>query len=157
MLITMNSVREKFGDLRWVPMQPEFIEYPNAQILMIGEAMDSLGKAATADDNKKPGEAEPGQELARLAEENERRVDALQGKFLEKSQLQFSIRCMKRTLIQIPCRQRNHFPRPWLARQKLSAPADYLEQLKSTFIVLVYGNSNNLFFCDPMITLFAQF
>lgn len=87
MLINMNSVLEKFGDLRWVPLQPEFIEYTNAQILMIGEAMDSLGKAATAEDNKKPGEAEPGQELARLAEENECRVNTLQGKFLEKFRL----------------------------------------------------------------------
>lgn len=76
-------MREKFGDLRWVPLQPEFIDYPNAQILMIGGAMNSWGKAATAEGEKQPDEPEPGQELERLAEENEHRVEHLQGKFLE--------------------------------------------------------------------------
>lgn len=76
-------MREKFGDLRWVPLQPEFIEYPNAQILMIGGATDSWGKAATAEGVKQPDEPEPGQELERLAEENEHRVEHLEGKLLE--------------------------------------------------------------------------
>ncbi|KAJ5614441.1 hypothetical protein N7528_008095 [Penicillium herquei] len=74
-----GSVLEKFGDLRWVPLKPEFIEYPNAQILMIGQGVDTLGKAATAEGNKAPGEAEPGQEIERLAEENEHRVESLKG------------------------------------------------------------------------------
>ncbi|KAJ5639393.1 uncharacterized protein N7484_007255, partial [Penicillium longicatenatum] len=74
-----ESVREKFGDLRWVPLQPEFIDYPNAQILMIGAAMNNWGKAATAEGTKQPDEPEPGQELERLAEENEHRVEHLQG------------------------------------------------------------------------------
>ncbi|KAJ5909755.1 hypothetical protein N7504_004398 [Penicillium tannophilum] len=74
-----ESVREKFGDLRWVPLQPEFIEYPNAQILMIGGATNSWGKAATAEGVKQPDEQEPGQELERLAEENEHRVENLEG------------------------------------------------------------------------------
>ncbi|KAJ5233584.1 uncharacterized protein N7469_005350 [Penicillium citrinum] len=73
------SVREKFGDLRWVPLEPEFIEYPNAQFLMIGEAQDTLGKAATAEGDKQPHEEEPGQELEQLERENEQRVEALQG------------------------------------------------------------------------------
>lgn len=73
------SVRDKFGDLRWVPLEPEFIEYPNAQFLMIGEAQDTLGKAATAEGAKLPHEEEPGQELEQMERENERRVEALQG------------------------------------------------------------------------------
>ncbi|KAJ5111264.1 hypothetical protein N7532_001799 [Penicillium argentinense] len=73
------SVREKFGDLRWVPLEPEFIEYPNAQFLMIGEAQDTLGKAATAEGAKKAHEEEPGEELEKLERENEERVEALQG------------------------------------------------------------------------------
>jgi hypothetical protein len=74
-------VRDKFGDLRWIPLEPEFIEYPNAQFLMIGEAQDTLGKAATAEEGaKQPHEEEPGQELERLERENEQRVEALQGK-----------------------------------------------------------------------------
>ncbi|OOQ85015.1 BTB domain transcription factor [Penicillium brasilianum] len=74
-----ESVMEKFGDLRWVPLQPEFIEYPNAQFLMIGEAQDSLGKAATAEGGKKPHEIEPGEELERMEHENEDRIQALGG------------------------------------------------------------------------------
>ena len=78
----MARVLEKFGDLRWVPLEPEFIEYPNAQFLMIGEAENSLGKAATAEGNKEPHEQEPGQELEHLEEENEHRIEALEGKIL---------------------------------------------------------------------------
>lgn len=50
---------------------------------MIGGAMNSWGKAATAEGVKQPEEPEPGQELERLAEENEHRVEHLQGKLLE--------------------------------------------------------------------------
>lgn len=46
---------------------------------MIGEAQDTLGKAATAEGDKQPHEEEPGQELDQLERENERRVEALQG------------------------------------------------------------------------------
>lgn len=78
-VLTLTRVREKFRDLRWVPLEPEFIEYPNAQFLMIGEAQDNLGKAATAEGGKQPHEEEPGQELEKLEEENEHRVEALEG------------------------------------------------------------------------------
>ncbi|GKZ23086.1 hypothetical protein AbraCBS73388_009431 [Aspergillus brasiliensis] len=75
-----ESVREKFGDYRWVPLQPEFIDYPNAQFLMIGEATDDLGKAATAEEGgKQANEAQPGEELEKLEQENEERIEALRG------------------------------------------------------------------------------
>ncbi|KAF7717011.1 Uncharacterized protein PECH_003174 [Penicillium ucsense] len=74
-----ESIMEQFRDLRWVPLRPEFIDYPNAQLLMIGEAHDSLGKAATAEVEKKPQESEPGKELEEMAHENEERVHALSG------------------------------------------------------------------------------
>ncbi|KAJ5766930.1 uncharacterized protein N7511_004546 [Penicillium nucicola] len=73
------SVLDKFGDLRWVPLQPEFLDYPNAQFLMIGEAQNSLGKAATSQGEKLPHEEEPGEELEKLEGENEERISALQG------------------------------------------------------------------------------
>ncbi|KAJ5289061.1 hypothetical protein N7478_002091 [Penicillium angulare] len=84
-----EHVLEKFGDLRWVPLQPEFIEYPNAQILMIGQGTDTLGKAATAEGDKKPGEAEPGQEIDRLADENEERIHSLQGEYRNANFIKF--------------------------------------------------------------------
>jgi hypothetical protein len=84
--IVVNSffirVLEKFGDLRWVPLKPEFLDYPNAQFLMIGEAQNDLGKAATSQGEKLSHEEEPGEELEKLEGENEDRIDALQGMFL---------------------------------------------------------------------------
>ncbi|KAJ5334947.1 hypothetical protein N7452_007350 [Penicillium brevicompactum] len=74
-----ESVLKKFGDLRWVPLEPEFLDYPNAQFLMIGEAQNDLGKAATSQGEKSPHEEEPGQELERLEKENEHRISTLSG------------------------------------------------------------------------------
>ncbi|CAL5866239.1 uncharacterized protein PFLUO_LOCUS446 [Penicillium psychrofluorescens] len=74
-----EAVREKFGDLRWIPLEPEFLDYPNAQFLMIGEAQNDLGKAATSEGHKEPHEQEPGQEIEKLEQENETRVESLQG------------------------------------------------------------------------------
>ncbi|GAQ04549.1 hypothetical protein ALT_1870 [Aspergillus lentulus] len=75
-----ESVRQKFGDYRWVPLEPEFIDYPNAQFLMIGEATDELGKAATAEPDKKAAhEEQPGEELEKLEQENEERIESLKG------------------------------------------------------------------------------
>ncbi|PWY92666.1 BTB domain transcription factor [Aspergillus heteromorphus CBS 117.55] len=75
-----DSVREKFGDYRWVPLQPEFIDYSNAQFLMIGAATDSLGKAATVEDgDEEANEEQPGEELEKLEKDNEERIEALRG------------------------------------------------------------------------------
>lgn len=79
-ILTITRVWEKFQDLRWIPLEPEFIDYPNAQFLMIGEAVDTLGKAATSEGRKQKHEQEPGQELEKLEEENEHRIEALKGK-----------------------------------------------------------------------------
>ncbi|KAJ5555179.1 hypothetical protein N7535_007620 [Penicillium sp. DV-2018c] len=74
-----DSILEKFKDLRWVPLEPEFMNYPNAQFLMIGEAQNELGKAASSEGGKDAHEEEPGQELEKLEDENEHRVDSLSG------------------------------------------------------------------------------
>ncbi|KAJ5780555.1 hypothetical protein N7457_005715 [Penicillium paradoxum] len=74
-----QSVLDKFQDLRWVPLLPEFLNYPNSQFLMIGEAQNQLGKAASSEGGKLSHEEEPGQELEKLEEENEHRVEALRG------------------------------------------------------------------------------
>lgn len=68
--------------MRWVPLEPELIDYPNAQFLMIGSAQDDLGRAASAEpDGKKPEQEQPGEELEKMETENEHRVDALKGTF----------------------------------------------------------------------------
>ncbi|KAF9892948.1 hypothetical protein FE257_000540 [Aspergillus nanangensis] len=75
-----ESIREKFGDYRWIPLEPEFLDYPNAQFLMIGGAHQDLGKAAVGDaGDKRPEEHQPGEELEKLEQENEERVDNLRG------------------------------------------------------------------------------
>lgn len=46
---------------------------------MIGSAQNDLGKAASSMGDKQPKEEEPGQELEKMADEDEHRVDSLQG------------------------------------------------------------------------------
>ncbi|KAL4765508.1 uncharacterized protein BDW70DRAFT_127856 [Aspergillus foveolatus] len=75
-----ESILEKFGDLRWIPARPEFLDYPNAQFLMVGSATGDLGKAATAEESdKRPEEEQPEEELSKMEEENEGRVESLGG------------------------------------------------------------------------------
>lgn len=49
---------------------------------MIGSAQDDLGRAASAEpDGKKPGQEQPGEELEKMENENEHRVEALKGTY----------------------------------------------------------------------------
>lgn len=73
-------VLEKFGDYRWRPTEPDFLNYPNAQFLVIGEAQDQLGKAGEAHVEDKGAEKDPAEELDQLEGENEERVESLAGK-----------------------------------------------------------------------------
>ncbi|OJJ60731.1 hypothetical protein ASPSYDRAFT_758117 [Aspergillus sydowii CBS 593.65] len=75
-----ESIQQKFRDLRWIPTEPELLDYPNAQFLMIGSASGDLGKAATAEPgDKRPEEEEPGEEIVKMEDENEDRIEALGG------------------------------------------------------------------------------
>ncbi|KAL4996360.1 hypothetical protein BDV10DRAFT_187152 [Aspergillus recurvatus] len=75
-----ESILMKFGDLRWIPAEPELLDYPNAQFLMVGSAVGDLGKAATAEEgDKRPEEEQPEEELSKMEEENEERVESLGG------------------------------------------------------------------------------
>lgn len=76
-----ERILEEFRDLRWVPLQPKFIDYPNAQILMIGEAQGSLGKAGSKEGHEGDQEA-AGEELERLEEEDAARASPLRGKLI---------------------------------------------------------------------------
>lgn len=49
---------------------------------MIGEAQNDLGKAAFAMGGKQRHEEEPGQELEKLSDEDQHRVDSLKGMLL---------------------------------------------------------------------------
>jgi hypothetical protein len=74
------EVMAKFHDLRWVPTEPEFLDYPSSQFLMIGAAQDNLGKAGEAlPGAEKETKERPADELDKLEGENEERVNSLAG------------------------------------------------------------------------------
>jgi chemotaxis protein histidine kinase CheA len=73
-------IQEKFKDYRWIPTEPELLEFPNAQFLMVGSATGDFGKAATAESgDKRPEEEQPEEELVKMEDENESRIEALGG------------------------------------------------------------------------------
>ena len=76
---------DELRDLRWVPLQPKFIDYPNAQFLILGEAQDDLGKGGETEGEE--GKEKAGEEVEMLEHENEVRSYPLRGKlsYLESS------------------------------------------------------------------------
>ncbi|KAL2865851.1 uncharacterized protein BJX67DRAFT_157154 [Aspergillus lucknowensis] len=75
-----ERIQEKFKDYRWIPTEPELLEYPNAQLLMIGSAAGDLGKAAKVEPGeKKPEEEQPEEEVIKMEDENEDRLETLGG------------------------------------------------------------------------------
>ena len=82
MRLAVNSHRvlERFQSYRWIPTEPELINYSNAQILMIGVAHDHLGKAGEAHTDDKGTKIDPAMELDQLEGENEERAKSLSGK-----------------------------------------------------------------------------
>ncbi|KAL3482441.1 hypothetical protein BJX99DRAFT_2414 [Aspergillus californicus] len=75
-----ESVQAKFRDLRWIPTEPDLLDFPNAQFLMVGSATGELGKAATAEPgDKRPEEEQPEEELVKMEGENEDRIETLGG------------------------------------------------------------------------------
>lgn len=54
----MRSVEDKFQDHRWIPLEPELIDYAHAQFVLIGHT-----------------HREPGQDLKQMEEQNETRVE----------------------------------------------------------------------------------
>lgn len=75
-----HRVQEKFQGYRWIPAEPEFLDYRNAQFLIIGSAHDQLGKVGENHTDDKDTKKDPGEELDQLEEENEERIQSLAGK-----------------------------------------------------------------------------
>ncbi|KAK2759827.1 hypothetical protein FQN54_002561 [Arachnomyces sp. PD_36] len=75
-----EDIQMSFQDLRWVPLEPKFIEYPNAQILIIGERQGEFGSAVEpAKEDEKTDKEAPKEEIEQLEHENEVRADQLGG------------------------------------------------------------------------------
>ena len=60
-----------------MPLKPELLEYENTQFLLIGHKDDALEKAAQP--QQAEGEETPLEELEKLEEEDEGRVEGLKG------------------------------------------------------------------------------
>jgi len=76
-----KEILEEFRGLAWAEIQPEHLNYVNAQILLIGEGTEgSMGKAleSTSKDQKDSKET-PMEELEKLEHEDELRVQHLHG------------------------------------------------------------------------------
>ncbi len=71
---------DEFHGRAWIPLQPRFLDYENAQILLIGGHVDDISKAIepSAKDQKQDKET-PLEELEKLEHEDEIRVDHLKG------------------------------------------------------------------------------
>jgi hypothetical protein len=70
-----EEIMNDFGGLAWMPVhKSEYLDYPNAQLLLIGEGQDKFGSALEGVDDKKD---DPEQELEKLEDEDQIRVQAL--------------------------------------------------------------------------------
>ncbi|PVH96362.1 tetrapyrrole biosynthesis, uroporphyrinogen III synthase, partial [Periconia macrospinosa] len=72
-----DEIIEEFRNLAWSKVQPKHLDYPNAQILLIGEKLESAVEPTKRD--QKHGKGEPQEELEKLEHEDELRVEHLNG------------------------------------------------------------------------------
>ena len=74
-----QEILNTFRGLRWAPLQPEMLDYEACQFLMIGEGEDGLEKATEPQDGDGKKEETAKEEIEKLEEEDERRVEHLHG------------------------------------------------------------------------------
>lgn len=77
-----KEILQEFRGLRWLPLQPKFLEYENAQFLLIGESDPDHALEPQSGDKDKD---DPKEELEKLEGEDEIRIKNLKGKFLMSS------------------------------------------------------------------------
>ncbi|KAK0114673.1 hypothetical protein ONS95_014158 [Cadophora gregata] len=76
-----EDIQKKFRNLRWMPLEPELLNYKNTQFLIIGEGMGEMDKAVQelSKDAKDDTKEKPIEELEKLEEEDHDRVEHLKG------------------------------------------------------------------------------
>ncbi|EXJ89851.1 hypothetical protein A1O3_02918 [Capronia epimyces CBS 606.96] len=72
-----QELLDEFRDLRWKPLEPKYLDYPNTQVLIIGGHWDAATEQRPKDERE--GKAPPEDELDRLEGEDEIRVKHLKG------------------------------------------------------------------------------
>lgn len=76
-----KDIVEEFGGRAWVPAEPKHIDYANASVLLIGENFDTSSNLEPEEEDKKDDATEtPQEELEKLENEDELRVENLSGK-----------------------------------------------------------------------------
>jgi hypothetical protein len=78
--LTASRIVEEFRGLRWMPLQPKHLDYPNAQLLIIGESRGLDHATEALDRDQKHGKETPLEEMEKLEGEDEIRVKHLKGK-----------------------------------------------------------------------------
>ena len=73
----LNRIIEEFRGLAWSEVKPNYLDYPNAQFLLIGEDSAKAIKATKKD--QKQDKESPKAELEKLEHEDELRVKHLDG------------------------------------------------------------------------------
>ena len=75
-----EEMQQEFRGLRWMPVQPRFIDYASAQFLLIGEGRDELGKATEVSErDEKHNKETPEEEINALEDEDSHRTGQLHG------------------------------------------------------------------------------
>ena len=66
-----ESIIKKFRNLRWIPLEPELLDYENTQFLVIGEGMGNVEKATEEQGKDKKDEKKeaPAEEMEKLEDE----------------------------------------------------------------------------------------
>lgn len=71
---------DEFRGRGWMPVAPKHLDYPNAQLLLIGEDFESSKNLeAKPNDEQDDKKRSPEEELQKLEDEDEHRVDSLKG------------------------------------------------------------------------------
>lgn len=70
-------VLQEFRSLRWLPTQPNHLDYVNAQILMVGESSGIEKALETQKEDRQKGVEEPAEEMEKLEEEDLERMKGL--------------------------------------------------------------------------------
>ncbi|KAJ9655934.1 hypothetical protein H2198_005282 [Neophaeococcomyces mojaviensis] len=75
-----QEIQDEFRNLRWMPLQPKHLNYEACQFLMIGEGEQGLDKATEPQEKDiKKDKSAPKDEMEKLEEEDEIRVQHLNG------------------------------------------------------------------------------
>ena len=66
-----ESIQKKFRNLRWMPLEPELLDYQSTQLLLIGEGQGDFGRAfqELSKDAKNDEKEKPAEEMEKLEEE----------------------------------------------------------------------------------------